>query len=303
MLGLAACADPAPRAPQVVLATDCPDPGVTRDRARYVLTCTSSDDRGPAFPLYTSADLQTWEPAGAIFPARPAWARGDFWAPEVHAIGGGVVAYYSARDAGDRLVLGAATAPAALGPYTDLGAPLLDGGDTGLIDASAFVDTDGTPYLLWKDDGNATGDPTPIHAAPLTADGRALRDDTSEPATLVTNDRAWEGAVTEAPFLVERDGTYYLFYSGGSYADATYAVGVARAPAILGPYEKAPAPILVSSDDWVGPGHCSVVTAPDGTDALVYHAWRADCVADPGCERQVLVAALRWGADGWPTVD
>ena len=29
----------------------------------------------------------------------------------------------------------------------------------------------------------------------------------------------WEGAVVEAPFLWENDGTFYLFYSANSYVN------------------------------------------------------------------------------------
>lgn len=280
-----------------MIARDCPDPGVTRDGDGYLLTCTSSAEDGPAFPLFRSTDLLTWDEIGSVFPDRPSWAIGDFWAPELHRIDGNLIAYYTARAADDRLVLGAA-ARAGDG-FRDLGEPLLDGGPLGLIDPNAFVDSDGTPYLLWKDDGNAVGEPTPLHLQTLTADGLSLTDD--EPVDLLDNDRAWEGDVTEAPFLFAHDGRYYLFYSGGSYADETYGVGVARADSITGPYEKAPAPILFSGGPWVGPGHCSVVDAPDGGTAIVYHAWRSDCVGDDGCERQVLVDRIAW-IDGWPTV-
>ena len=41
-------------------------------------------------------------------------------------------------------------------------------------------------YVLWKEDGNAVGAPTPIHAQELAQDGLSL---TGSPATLVTNDR------------------------------------------------------------------------------------------------------------------
>jgi Glycosyl hydrolases family 43 len=66
------------------------------------------------------------------------------------------------------------------------------------------------------------------------------------PSTLITNDQPWEGAVTEAPFMVDQGGTFYLFYSGDSYANATYAVGIARASAPTGPFTKASAPTFVT---------------------------------------------------------
>ena len=121
-------------------------------------------------------------------------------------------------------------------------------------------------------------------------------------ATLITNDEAWEGAVTEGPFMIERSGTFYLFYSGNSYANATYAVGVARGNSPSAPMTKLGAPILVTDAAWVGPGHCSVLDTPDGETAIVYHAWPYDCVNGQGCGRATMLDTIAWGTDGWPIV-
>ncbi|MDX2088692.1 MAG: glycoside hydrolase family 43 protein [Kofleriaceae bacterium] len=283
-----------------VIPGDCPDPGVLRDGSQYVLTCTSGD-AADAFPIYTSRDLVRWSQVSHVFPRerRPGWAIGDFWAPEIHKIGDHYVAYYTARDTHGMLAIGAAYGPSATGPFVDLGAPLVTDATMGLIDASAFTASDGTSYLLWKEDGNATGQPTDILAQQLEADGLAL---VGAPAKLISNDEPWEGAVTEAPFMVERDGMFYLFYSGNSYADATYAVGVARGSSPLGPMTKLGAPILSSAGGWAGPGHCSVVNTFAGKTAVVYHAWRHDCVNGPSCGRATLLDFAQWGTDGWPNI-
>jgi beta-xylosidase len=169
----------------------------------------------------------------------------------------------------------------------------------GLIDASEITASDGTPYLLWKEDGNAIGKRTPIHARQLSADGLAL---VGEPATLISNDEPWECDVTEAPFMVEHDGMFYLFYSGNSYANASYAVGVARGPSPLGPMTKLGAPILSTAGAWAGPGHCSVVDTFAGETAMLYHAWPNDCIDGPGCGRATLLDFVVWGPDGWPRI-
>jgi beta-xylosidase len=283
-----------------VIPGDCPDPGVLRDGSQYVLTCTSGN-AAHAFPIYTSSDLQHWSRVAHVFPAgnHPAWAVGDFWAPEIHKIGERYIAYYTARDTRGLLSIGAASAPNATGPFVDLGAPLVQHAALGVIDASQFRASDGTHYLLWKDDGNAIGERTPIHAQQLALDGLGL---VGAPSTLISNDEPWEGAVTEAPFMVERDGMFYLFYSGNSYADATYAVGVARGPSPLGPMTKLGAPILASYGDWAGPGHCAVVDTAAGDTAVVYHAWPNDCINGPTCGRATLLDFAQWGADGWPRI-
>ncbi|HEX9105539.1 MAG TPA: glycoside hydrolase family 43 protein, partial [Polyangia bacterium] len=231
--------------------------------------------------------------------AKPAWAVSDFWAPEIHRVGAKWVAYFTARGSDGKLAIGAATAPASTGPFTALVAPLVHDANMGLIDATEFEAADGSKYLLWKEDGNAVGKPTPIHGQPLAADGLSL---TGSPSTLITNDQAWEGAVVEGPWLVAHGGAYWLFYSGNSYANATYAVGVARATSPLGPYTKAAAPIVTSQGPWVGPGHCSVVDGPGGETMMLYHAWASGHVNGPGDARLMLADRVAWAASGWPTL-
>jgi arabinan endo-1,5-alpha-L-arabinosidase len=281
-----------------VIPTDCPDPGVLHDGDTYVLTCTSGD-AASAFPIYTSSDLASWTPAGHVFPAGmwPSWAVSDFWAPEIHLVGSHYVVYFSARGKDGVLAIGAAYGPTALGPFTDPGVPLVHDPNMGLIDASEI--NAGSPYVLWKEDGNAVGKQTPIHSQELAADGLSL---VGSPSTLITNDQPWEGAVTEGPFMVEHGGMFYLFYSGNSYANASYAVGVARGSSPIAAMTKASAPILVTGGAWAGPGHCAVTDALSGDTAIVYHAWPSTCVGGPGCGREDLVDTISWGTDGWPSV-
>ena len=283
-----------------VIPTDCPDPGVLRTSDGYVLSCTSGDDPD-AFPIYTSPDLASWTAVGHIFPSGhwPSWAVSDFWAPEIHVVGGHFVAYFTARNSAGVLCIGAASAMSATGPFTDIGQPLVSDGSMGLIDPTEFTAPDGTPYAIWKEDGNAVGLPTPIEGQALSADGFSLA--AGSATRLITNDQDWEGAVTEAPFMVLNAGTYYLFYSGNSYANTTYAVGVASAPSPLGPFTKASEPIVVTGGAWAGPGHCSVVDTPGGDTYMVYHSWPSDCVNGAGCGRLVLTDAVTWGG-GWPSV-
>ncbi|MEO8874473.1 MAG: family 43 glycosylhydrolase, partial [Polyangiaceae bacterium] len=282
-----------------VIPTDCPDPGVLYDGSQYVLSCTSGGAAN-AFPIYVSPDLVSWTQKGNIFPsaAKPAWATGDFWAPEIHKVGSHFVAYFSARNKDGKLSVGAASAKTALGPFTAQAAPLIHDANMGLIDASEFTDSDGTPYVLWKEDGNAIGQPTPIHARKLTADGLSLAPTAT--ATLITNDQAWEGPLVEGPFMIAHGGNYYLFYSGNGYATTKYAVGVAKASSPLGPFTKMAAPMLTSAGPWAGPGHCSVLDTPGGDTAMVFHAWQSSNIgAAPG--RLVLTDAITWSA-GWPTI-
>ena len=262
-----------------VVDVDCPDPGVMRAGGSYYMACTSGS-APDAYPLRKSADLVHWQLIGHVMPQayKPAWATGDFWAPELHQVGATYVAYFSARHTNGIFALGAATSTTPEGPYTAQPQPLLQTASPGVIDVHFFEAPDGTRYLLWKPDGNAVGQKTPIRIQTLTTDGLSL---TGSPATLIQNDLAWEGAVIEGPWMIAHGGFFYLFYSGNGYASTAYAVGVARATSPTGPFTKAASPILVTRGAWAGPGHGSVLPGPSGDLMHVYHAWVAGKVGSP----------------------
>src|SRR4051812_35278914 len=76
-----------------VVPGDHPDPSVIRVGKDYWATATSSE-WGPQFSLLHSVDLVNWEVTGEVFPHRPAWARGNFWAPEIAQYKGKYYIYY-----------------------------------------------------------------------------------------------------------------------------------------------------------------------------------------------------------------
>lgn len=292
-----------------ILAENCPDPAVFRDAGggRFVAACTSNDNRQPdKLPIWQSGDLAGWQLLGHVFPrgSAPAWTDRDFWAPEIHPVGGQWIAYYTARDRSGLLCIGAARADRIEGPWRDLGQPLLRDPRVGLIDAHLFRDRDGRGYLYWKEDGNGAAPPLPsvLCVQEVAEDGVTLR---GERTVLFANDLAWEGEVVEGPWVVERGGSYLMFYAGNTFNSPRYATGVARARSPLGPFEKRGEPILVSSDRWHGPGHGSVVRI-GGADYFAYHAWQAgriDEVWDVSVHpRMMLLDRIDWQADGWPRI-
>jgi len=281
-----------------VLDRDFPDPDVLQVGDVYYAYATNA--LGMNVQVARSTDLVTWEFLYEAMPGRPAWSVPSFgyvWAPEVTTFDGETfLMYFVARfddGAGGRQCLGMATSPVPEGPFTPLDeAPIvcqLEQG--GSIDPSVFVDVDGAPYLLWKNDGNAIGEPTWVYIQPLSADGLTLE---GQPTALITADQPWEGTLVEAPILWLHDGQYVLFYSANAYGDARYAVGYARSDSLLGPYEKPEAPMLETSipNGIVGPGGQDVVTDAEGADWLLLHGW------GPNNYRRLYLAPLEWMDDG-----
>ncbi len=282
-----------------ILPGDHPDPSIMRVGKTYWTTSTSGD-WVPEFVLYRSEDLHHWTAAGAVFPRTPAWAVGDFWAPELVNTGKQIVVYYVARDHKGILCVAAATASSPQGPYTDHG-PIQCQPD-GSIDPAFARDEHGAPYLVWKEDGNSQGKLTPIWAQPLTPDLVHL---TGAPRKLIENDsETWEGGVVEAPFVLRHGGRFYLFYAGNACCgtECHYAEGVARADHLLGPWVKDPEnPIIRPNAEWKCPGHGSAVETPAGRDFFVYHAYPAAGTVYVG--RESVLDPITWAPNGWPEIN
>lgn len=282
-----------------VIPGDHPDPTILRLGRTYWMASTSGD-WVPSFSLFRSSDLDHWTPAGAVFPDPPAWASGDFWAPELTSGPDGVYVFYAARKKDGPLCVAVADAPSPRGPYTDHG-PLVCQSD-GSIDPSVVRDEHGHPFLVWKEDGNSIRKPTIIWAQPLTSDLLHL---TGTPFELIRNDPdTWEGAVVEGPYILRHNGWFYLFYAGNSCCGAAchYAEGVARARRLTGPWIKDPAnPIIRPNHAWLCPGHGTAVTTPSGKDYFLYHAYPAAASVYLG--RESVLDRIDWSPDGWPTVN
>jgi len=297
-----------------VSGPDTPDPGVAFDPAtrRWWAATTTGDAPGGSYALRSSPDLATWTPRGFLYPSFPSWAVNSCWAPELHLVAGRWLAVYVGRERATGLLaigVGVSTTDSPAGPWADSGAPLVldaSAAPQGQIDPTLAFDDDGTPVLVFKEDGNADGRPTPIHYARLVPNGTALAPASArgqwKGTELFRESEPWEGALVEAPWLVRRPDAWYAFYSGNGFG-ADYAVGVARSPTLTGAYTKLGPPILsqggASPRPFEAPGHCSVVTTPAGDSAIVYHAY----LGDDRSGRKLMLDAIAWDAvTGWPAV-
>lgn len=268
---------------------------------------------------------------GALFPAHshPRWASPPFYAPEIHGPiqGTGDAQYWAVYDATENatgaMAIGAAWSASPTGPFTDLGSPLqrvyepgraaLDGparNSGSAIDATLWQNhTDGRIYLLWKNKlASSVRQIALQELMPLAAPVPALRATSSPPQVLLLATLEWEAHDVEGPFVWEEPGSpyLYLFYSGSNTWGDTYAVGVARAQSIVGPWTKLGAPVAHTragatqgvNTTFVSPGHNSVVRK-DGRTFLVYHAsrWNETGV---NCVRYMMVDELVFGEDDWP---
>jgi beta-xylosidase len=284
------------------------DPMALRELGGYFAYGT-----GDRFPVVHSTDLVHWNRLGRAMIRRPAWVpqSGEWnpWAPSVirrdRARGGtDYVMYYSGLNSSRSPAancIGVATSSSPDGPFTDAGILTDDAPDVGPpcgcgdaagfsnIDPAPFIDpASGTGYLYVSTGHDASGAwQRTISVIPLAAD---LVHAAGPRQPLFSMTLPWEGDVVEGPWMVRHGDGYYLFYSGGRFTDATYAMGYALASSPTGPFTKpTPGPILRGTSEVVGPGGGSVVTGPDGGDWLVYHGRAA-----PGTPRTLRIDPLVW---------
>ena len=281
------------------------DPFILEHEGTYYAYGTKAFEANQ-FETASSTDLVNWESLPSALRGLPSWSPGKAWAPEVFKIGDTFVMYYTASapeldnpfgDPSQCITVAVGDSPA--GPLVDESEePLVCQPELGgSIDATYFKDTDGTQYLIWKNDGNCCSIPTRFYLQELSEDGLSLTGEVTELG--IRNDRPWEGAVIEAPTLLEREGTYYMFYSGGNFASAGYAVGYATADNVKGPYKDSPEnPILTSENPAAGPGHQTIIEDKDGDLWMAYHAWDVDRIGEQaGGQRRMWIDPMEFDGD------
>ena len=212
---------------------------------------------------------------------KPAILRGKVWAPSIirRPSDNKYVLYYSASSNGPTVrahnlrshCIGAAVSEtdSPAGPFRAQNETLIctyrRGGS---IDTYAFLDLDGTLYVAYKVDGNSIGHggvcgnthkpivPTPIMLQKLHPDGIAQEGYPEQILDRIESD----GPLIEAPALIRsQEGIYFLFFSSGCTRSRSYTVKYATAKDILGPYIRAPKPLL-KTGDWglLSPGSVGI---------------------------------------------
>jgi beta-xylosidase len=240
-----------------------------------------------AFTIQGSNDLIHWHLQGYVFPARhqPWWAvhstghwpGARYWAPNLQYIRGRWVVYFAAQVNLNRVSLhpgagaevGAGTFAVGVAWSKNLfggwqtkilhyrGEDNLWSSDPGLyggaIDPGEVRDPrSGQRWLFWAEQ------PASVWSAKLSPDGLTL-DRTVHMVLWVWNP-GWDcnpadgHCTVEGPAAFYYDNRFYLFFSGASTRDASYAMGAAVSRDATSGFQRLPGPILRRGRVWIGPG-------------------------------------------------
>ncbi len=311
---LAACARAA-KAPTVLQGDfRVHDPSIIKQNDAFYVFSTG-DERGfnhGTIQIRRSPDLTSWELLGTIFPTIPDWVGTtiggvppNLWAPDISFFNGKYHLYYAGSRFGtNNSVIGLAT-----NSTLDPASPEYHWNDEGLvirsqptdswnaIDPHLTFDVDNIPWLsfgsFWDGIKMRRIDP---------GTGKLAATDTTLYA-LASRD----GEAIEAPSIVYRDGSYYLFVSFDLCCRSvisTYNIRVGRATHITGPYvdrdgvgmDRGGGTVLLETKDrFVGPGGQTVIL-DDGVYRMVNHYYDR---SDQGIPK-LQIHDLDWTSDGWP---
>ena len=268
----------------------CADPDVLYHNGTYYLYPTNAgdgnDDEG--IKVYTSTDLVHWTDKGFAFKKGDGWGTANFWAPDTIERDGIFYMYYVANEQ-----ICVATSDSPLGPYKqDEKVPMHT--DVKEIDAHVFYDEASQKYYLYFvrfTGGNV------IWGAELNDDMKSINEDTI--TEIARADQGWDedmGLIEEGPFMLTKDGKYYMTYSGSHFQSPNYGSGYAVSDSPLGPFEKYEHnPIMQSNSLAHGTGHHCITTSPDGTELfMVYHSHHDLNTTEP---RQLCIDRMQFTTD------
>ena len=284
---------------------DVHDPVMAYENGTYYLFMT-----GWGVGVLSSEDMKTWKREPNVFEKAPQWAvetvpgyKGHTWAPDIQKVGDEWWLFYSCSSFGKNT----SAIGLAVNKTLDRKSPDYKWEDKGVvvrskkdstnwnaIDPNLIIDKEGRKWLTWGSfwDG--------IQLAPLQEDGRggwkadspktvARRRPAEAPVTaedLELADEAPDAGTNaiEAPFIIYKDGYYYLFVSWDYCCKgprSTYKTVVGRSKDVAGPYLDSNGKdmaagggdiILAADDRYYGIGHCGVYEF-DGEWYIVAHAY------------------------------
>lgn len=290
------------------------DPAIIREGDWYY--CFST---GYGVPIHRSRDLVNWESVGRVFRLDvPDWARQEIptsvniWAPDIAFIDGRYVLTYTVATFGqNRSLIGMASTPT-LDPssreyrwrHDGKVVESFVGDDFNAIDSNLFVQGNRAVVFYgsyW----------TGIKMVEL--DRQTLKP--RQGAQRVSVARRETSGGIEAPFVVERNGWYYMFLSFDKCCagvDSTYNVRVGRSRNLEGPYydrdnqtmmRGGGTTVLRTDGRMIGPGHNCIFREGDprrpgdqGRWYIGYHFYDRDF---DGVQR-LQVRELLWDHLGWP---
>jgi len=245
------------------------DPTIVKYEGVYYLYATIDPWGGDELAVFETKDFKNfirkhieW-PTKKLCTSPTSWGA-MVWAPSV--VKAKNRKFYMYVSVGSEIWVGVSDCP--LGPWKNAkkdNSPLINSKvfpGYHMIDAECFIDGDGQAYVYWGSGlswVNGKCFVVKLKNDMISFDGRPQ--DVTPPNYF------------EAPYMLKRNGTYYLMYSEGKAIDPTYKIRYSTGKTPFGPWtEGVNSPILKTSSDSTtyGPGHHTVFSV-GRQDYILYH--------------------------------
>ncbi len=247
------------------------DPFILPYKSTYYLYGTKGETSwgiADRFEVFKSSDLESWDGPFTAF-KRPDgfWADRHFWAPEVYIYNDlfYMFASFFAEDAFRGTQILVADNP--IGPFGIHSNGPVTPKDWNCLDGSLYIDKLGKPWMVFCHEWTQIKDGT-ICAIRLSDD---LKNSIGDPielfnASSVSWVKGFDGNyITDGPFLLKRKNSS-LIMIWSSLCETGYALGIARASEINGPWVNEKLPLF--TDDG---GHGMIFKDFNGKMQLIIH--------------------------------
>ena len=270
------------------------DPTIIKFKGKFYIYATIDPWGGNELAVFETEDFLHFTRKHINWPTKklctsPTSLDAMVWAPSV--VKAKTDKFYMYVSVGSEIWVGMSEHP--LGPWKNVkedNLPLINSQffpGYHMIDAECFIDDDGRAYLYWGSGWNWVNSKcfvAKLKNDMITFDG--VPRDVTPPHYF------------EAPYMLKRNGIYYLMYSEGKAIDATYKIQYSTGKTPFGPWrEEINSPILKTSDDSTtyGPGHHTLFFH-NGQYYILYH--RIFPQKESYVLRQLCIDSLNFDSEG-----
>ncbi|ORX75387.1 Arabinanase/levansucrase/invertase [Anaeromyces robustus] len=206
--------------------------------------------------VFSTKDMVNWTNHGPILSLDDiTWADDRAWAPQTIERNGKYYFYYPAHKIDGGMAVGVAIGDSPVGPFKDIGEPLVYQDDWIDFDPTVFIDDDGQAYLYF-------GNPQ-LRYVLLNEDMVSYNEEVGIVDVELTVEGFGEGnnnptSYDEGPFFYKRNGIYYMLFSGFRKGYESEYIGYATSTSPTGPW-KYGGILMEEHEDKTFTNHSSIV--------------------------------------------